>query len=574
MSRFRLLFVLPVWVLLLALLSAAVHDSMLQETTTIRVIVAAEGKPLSGATVILGSRRGISDASGTVFLENVVIGRQALRVSAPGYRELSRSEDVGLLSDVIRITLSRAILQGTAMIVSPDGGAEVRVDGRRAGVIGDSGKLFVNLDNGSHQVVIRREGFREQSKMVTIEPDLTTPVEFPALTRIPVSAPPEQSRPEPESRDEPTREEQEGGDRDVRSPERTQPRQTYEDSPQQEDTSPAQRNVIPQRAEDNQLLTLSLFALLLVMVAFTGGLGWMLYNRRRPDHTAPRLSPVHRHGMSDGRFDEYFHEEIIGRGGMATLYRCRDRAGVQVAVKIMDAALVKDQDLVTKFLREGEYVRRIREADPSTNVADIFKIGREGGRPDGLPFIAMELLRGQDLFRLLKENPTGIPVAQVRAVGAAVAHTLSVAHRLKITHRDVTPDNIIMVKQMTDKFRYVLIDFGIARHEFTQHKTLDGSIAGKPPYMSPEQCSNEAVDHRTDIYSLGVVLYALLTGKPPFYGANPIAVMRDHLDKPVPPLPEGSPAPLVSLIMAMLEKKKEQRLQSMEEVVRILTEAR
>ena len=111
-----------------------------------------------------------------------------------------------------------------------------------------------------------------------------------------------------------------------------------------------------------------------------------------------------------------------------------------------------------------------------------------------------------------------------------------------------------------------LIDFGVAKNEYTQAKTLDGSISGKPPYMSPEQCRGETLDGRSDLYAVGVMMYTMLAGHPPFTDTNPLLVMRLHETAPVPPLPDDVPEPVCNLVMRLLEKDRSDRPASAAEV--------
>jgi len=264
-------------------------------------------------------------------------------------------------------------------------------------------------------------------------------------------------------------------------------------------------------------------------------------------------------------FDRYTLKEEIGRGGMATVYRARDRANRRVvALKIMNESLVRDTDLVQKFLSEGEALERITQTDPDAPIVNVYRYGRAGNREDGRPFLALELIEGEDLLHYLKRRDVLSP-DRALAVIAQVASGLSVAHQNQIWHRDVTPDNVILVGP-SDLVTVRLIDFGVAKHEYTSTRTLDGSITGKPPYMSPEQCRAEPLDARTDIYSLGVLFYALLTGRPPFCDSNPLMVMRMHELEPLPGLPAHIPKKVRDLVYEMLEKERAARPESMEEV--------
>jgi hypothetical protein len=259
------------------------------------------------------------------------------------------------------------------------------------------------------------------------------------------------------------------------------------------------------------------------------------------------------------RLDRYEMREIIGRGGMATVYRATDvtaPSSVAIALKVLDEAHFQDYDLVHKFLREGEVLQNLNRADPEAPLVEVYHYGRAGG-DSGRPFIAMELLDGVDLLQYLSQRRR-LPVRDAIRVALGVARALIPAHSAGVYHRDLTPDNVILVQQPKGGHHLRLIDFGVARHEYTSHGTLDGSITGKPPYMSPEQCQGEKVDGRSDIYALGVMLFSLLNGSPPFTHTNPLEVMRMHNEDEVV-YPDSIPQPIVRFLRKALAKNREAR---------------
>jgi serine/threonine-protein kinase len=261
------------------------------------------------------------------------------------------------------------------------------------------------------------------------------------------------------------------------------------------------------------------------------------------------------------RIDRYEVREQIGRGGMATIYKGLDttrRGAAPVAIKVMDDSHLTDPDLVHKFLREGEILKQLNEADPEAPLVRVLHYGRAGG-DSGRPFIAMELVEGEDLLKHLRRRGR-LPQKEAARIVAGVARALVPAHAAGVYHRDLTPDNVILTSQPRGGYALRLIDFGVARHEYTSHGTLDGSIAGKPPFMSPEQCQAIPVDGRSDIYSLGVMLYALLAGAPPFVNRNPLEVMRMHKEEPVSFPADFPPSARVILEKALAkDRNKRQR---------------
>jgi len=259
------------------------------------------------------------------------------------------------------------------------------------------------------------------------------------------------------------------------------------------------------------------------------------------------------------RVDRYEVREMIGRGGMATIYKGIDttrRGAPPVAIKIMDDAHLGDPDLVRKFLREGEILRQLERDDPEAPLVHVFHYGWAAGE-SGRPFIAMEYVPGEDLLRHLRRRGR-LPLPEAARIIAGVARALAPAHAAGVYHRDLTPDNVILTDTPRGGHHLRLIDFGVARHEYTSHGTLDGSIAGKPPYMSPEQCQGLPVDGRADIYALGIMLYTLLNGEPPFVSKNPLEVMRMHKEEPVP-FPPAFPEPVRALLAQVLAKDPAQR---------------
>lgn len=265
------------------------------------------------------------------------------------------------------------------------------------------------------------------------------------------------------------------------------------------------------------------------------------------------------------RFDRYIIHDIIGRGGMATIYRAKDTTTKQfVALKILDPAFQGDADMVKKFIKEGWVMSEINQESPSAPVVKVFNYGRENNRTKGRPFIAMEYLPGKDLLYYIKGR-TILNLNFVFKIVEQIATALAAAHKKGVYHRDVTPDNVIVVKNDADNPVAKLIDFGVARHEYTSVGTLDGSISGKPPYMSPEQCRCEKVDARSDIYSLGILFFSLIEGHPPFVSKNPFEVMKQHEEAAVPPIKREISSGIIMIINKMLAKNKNDRFVSMAE---------
>lgn len=213
----------------------------------------------------------------------------------------------------------------------------------------------------------------------------------------------------------------------------------------------------------------------------------------------------------------------LGEGGMASVYRARDlRLNREVAVKILHEDLTRDPGFLTRFEREAQVVAGL--AHP--NIVPVYDVGGE----DGAPYIIMEYVRG----RTLKETlDAGGPLSEERtvAVMAPILDALGYAHRQGLIHRDVKPHNILLTIDGTPR----LADFGIA-HLVDGSTTRTAAILGSAQYLSPEQSRGEEATERSDIYACGIVLYEMLTGRPPFDGSNALAVANQHLNVPPPPL--------------------------------------
>lgn len=214
----------------------------------------------------------------------------------------------------------------------------------------------------------------------------------------------------------------------------------------------------------------------------------------------------------------------IGKGGMATVYLAEQEVFQrQVAVKVLDAQMASSSDFGERFLREARLVANLKHI----NVVQVF----DAGVHNGLYYIAMEHLGGGDLTAPSFSSGQALDPIEL---SIAVLGALDAAAKLSIVHRDVKPSNIMFREDGTP----VLLDFGLARQINTEERvTLVSSLIGTPHYMSPEQFNDEDVDHRSDLYSFGIVLYELLTGDVPFTASSPAAIGVKHLSETMPSLP-------------------------------------
>jgi TonB family protein len=262
--------------------------------------------------------------------------------------------------------------------------------------------------------------------------------------------------------------------------------------------------------------------------------------------------------------------EKLREGGMGAIYKVRHRLLDELrVVKVIRANMAESPDAGDRFLREARVANRLRHP----NIAQLHDFAIAA---DGNAYIVMELIDGWTLQEVLKRHgPPPIPLSLEIARQSAKA--LGYLHRQKIVHRDVSPDNLMLTRDADGHPQVKLIDLGIAKaFEGAGGLTTTGIFLGKPRYASPEQFSGTGLDARSDLYSFGVVLYELLTGRCPIFGNDPASFMAGHLLRP--PLdfaesdPEGKlPPPLRELLLKTLSKEPAQRMGSAEELLWALT---
>jgi serine/threonine protein kinase/tetratricopeptide (TPR) repeat protein len=249
--------------------------------------------------------------------------------------------------------------------------------------------------------------------------------------------------------------------------------------------------------------------------------------------------------------------EELGRGGMGRVYRVEDtKLKQEVALKLVKPEIAKDKKTIDRFRNELKTARMIAHK----NVCRMFDLGEA----EGAHFITMELVRGEDLKSMIQRiGQLGIGIAV--SVAEQVCEGLSEAHRLGVVHRDLKPSNIMIDREGNVR----IMDFGIARSLESEGITEVGVMIGTPKYMSPEQVEGKKVDHRSDIYSLGIILYEMVTGRVPFEGDTPFIIGVKHKSEtPRNPQELNSRIPddLSRLILQCLAKEKESRYQMAEEL--------
>ena len=259
---------------------------------------------------------------------------------------------------------------------------------------------------------------------------------------------------------------------------------------------------------------------------------------------------------------EYRIERMIGYGGMGIVYGAvHPVIGKRAAIKVLNARYCADRESVTRFVREAQAVNKIAHA----NIVDIFSIGQ---LDDGRSYLVMEWLQGETLMDRIEKQP--LSIKETIALMIALTRGLEAAHNAGVIHRDLKPENVFLIPE-DDSFRVKLLDFGIAKltSRAPTRKTATGMTVGTPLYMSPEQAKGNAIDGRTDIYSLGILAYAMVCRTTPFETeSSHVEVLHAHISKEPRPLHEivpDVPPALESLILQMLSKKAEDR-PSIEEI--------
>ncbi|HVF25254.1 MAG TPA: serine/threonine-protein kinase, partial [Anaerolineales bacterium] len=265
------------------------------------------------------------------------------------------------------------------------------------------------------------------------------------------------------------------------------------------------------------------------------------------------------------RIDKY-----LARGGMAEVYLGSHLTLERpVAIKFLHSYIEQDADLLARFHREARVVAGLRHP----NIVQIFDFDTT----DGHPYIVMEYLKGPTLanyLRRLHERHERIPHHQVARLLKGLTAALDYAHEQGVIHRDIKPGNILLNsradeipldKPLTNDVEAILTDFGLVRIVDAASQTASGMVSGTPMYMSPEQARGDKTDHRTDIYSLGVVLYEMLAGRVPFEADSTMTILHMQINSPPPPIP-GVPPAVQAVMNRALTKNPENRYQTSREM--------
>ena len=280
----------------------------------------------------------------------------------------------------------------------------------------------------------------------------------------------------------------------------------------------------------------------------------------KPHSEVSRAAP----GLIGQTIDERYRvDALLGEGGMGLVYRVmHTRLNKPLAIKVLRLENTRDEEVLARFRREAESASAIG----NQHIVDINDFGV---LRDGSTYFVMECLEGMDLIEAM-DLAERMPEDRALRIATQICKALGAAHDAGIVHRDLKPENVFLTKRDETPDFVKVLDFGIAKVANRPTRlTRKGEVLGTPHYMSPEQCEGENVDHRTDIYALGVLLYEMLTGHVPHDADTMMGILTKHLyEDPIPPkirVPQVSQE-LEELIMRCLEKHPAQRYQTMREI--------
>jgi hypothetical protein len=318
-------------------------------------------------------------------------------------------------------------------------------------------------------------------------------------------------------------------------------------------TIAASPTAAPRRRRAAVALVVLPFALLFIAAAGV----WLLRRRRFHPQTLPAAG---RAGLEPtlpstgfAGVKNYAVTGVLGRGGMATTYRARrETDGATVALKVPHETCLADETFVARFLREGALGEQLHHPC----IVRIF----EAGEADGKPFMAMELVFGSTLKQVLREGGA-LPQRRALEIARSIAEALDYAHAKGVIHRDLKPENVMITDDGTVK----VMDFGIARLAGQEGLTMTGLFLGTPLYAAPEMMEPTSIDHRVDLYALGIILYEMLEGTVPFSADSPYRVLEMHRQRPLPAgdeLPRAVPPVVWRIIERLCAKQPEARFPS------------
>ena len=261
--------------------------------------------------------------------------------------------------------------------------------------------------------------------------------------------------------------------------------------------------------------------------------------------------------------DRYEIRAVVGTGGMATVFRGWDRRlDRDIAVKVLHPHFAADREFVERFHREARFAAQLSS---HPNIVTIHDVGNDGE----IHYIVMELVDGSNLKSLIAAGAP-FPVGRAFPIGEQIAAALAFAHERGLVHRDIKPQNILVERDGHTK----VADFGIARAVYSEQMTRPGVVLGTVEYLSPEQARGKPAQPSSDLYSLGVVLYEMLTGHLPFTADTSMGVAMQHVHDQPPPLGEAIPPAAAALVLRALSKDPSDRYQSASELEQALRQGK
>jgi len=269
--------------------------------------------------------------------------------------------------------------------------------------------------------------------------------------------------------------------------------------------------------------------------------------------------------------ERYQIEELLGQGGMGTVYRAKHvHMKRTVAFKVLHPEIAAVSEVAARFEREAIAVGRIEHK----NVAQAMDFGR---LPDGSFYLVMEYVKGTSLKELIKRG--ALEPARALEIARQIADAIKAAHEAGVVHRDLKPDNVMLADRDGAGDHVKVLDFGVAKLAADEAHgdsalTQYGAIVGTLDYMAPEQAGRGVVDHRADLYALGVILYELLAGRPPFSADDAVVLISKHLVEPPPPLPASITEKTAAIVFDLLAKDPAARIQTAAELVARIDEVR
>jgi len=293
---------------------------------------------------------------------------------------------------------------------------------------------------------------------------------------------------------------------------------------------------------------------------FCGECGNPLGGEGRPRFSGTKTLETSRQTMERGILFAGRYEiiEALGVGGMGEVYRVEDKkVGQEIALKLIKPEIAADLKNIERFRHEMKFARMISHR----NVCRMFDLGED----KGTYFITMEYVAGEDLKSFIRRAAPLSP-ARALAIIRQTAEGLAEAHRLGVIHRDLKPANVMIDREGNVR----IMDFGIARSLTARGITGVGTIIGTPEYMSPEQVEGKDADHRSDLYSLGIIMFEMLTGQVPFGGDTPLSIAVKQKSEPAPSAKKLNPQiseNLNTVILDCLEKDRDKRPQNAEDLL-------